>query len=92
MIKCDKGEVAIIGSPIFVMSEMSMMVYSLNKSLTEKFGTEKAKELILDAVEKGLMTDEEREKQLEEAKKMAGASLSSALDKFFDEIIERMVK
>lgn len=58
MIKCDKGNLEIRGTIIDLMAELATLIHALRDDFKES-GIEKADDIIMDTVKKGLMTEEE---------------------------------
>ncbi len=66
MILCSKSEFIMNGSGIELMSELSMIVNTMNKTLSENLDPELSKKVIMNAVEVGFLSDEEIDSKLKE--------------------------
>ena len=66
MIKTTKGIVEIKGTISEVLADVSIVIHSTKKFFTEKLGEETANDLITNAIEQGLMDEEEVEQKVKE--------------------------
>ena len=83
MIVSDKGIVRIEGNEVVVQAELSSIIYSLNKSLAKKYGAQRSKEIITQAVDKGFLSAEEIAKEA-----MASAKM---LDDFAEQVVKQIL-
>lgn len=83
MIVSDKGIVRIEGNKVVVQAELSAIIYSLNKSLAKKYGAQRSKEIIMQAVDKGFLS-------AEEIAKVAMAS-AKMLDDFSEQVVKQIL-
>ena len=66
MILCSKSEFIMNGSGTDLMSELSMIVNTMNKRFSENHDPELSKKMIMNAVEVGFLSDEEIDSKLKE--------------------------
>ena len=64
MIFSRLGNVAVEGNVSVIKADLSTIVLHINNVFTEKFGEEKAKEMIMEAVESGFKKPEEIEAEI----------------------------
>lgn len=66
MIICSKSEFILNGSGFELMTDLSMIVNSMNEMISKKYGPEFSKKVIMHAVEVGFLSDEEVNSKLKE--------------------------
>ena len=66
MILCSKSEFIINGLGIDLMSELSMIVNTMNKMFSENYDPELSKKMIMNAVEFGFLSAEEIDSKIKE--------------------------
>lgn len=80
MIKCDKGKVEICGTVQNVFAELSTLVHFLHHHAIVQFADgdyEESRKMILEAVERGLMSKEEAKDDAKEAKALVAEALEA---------------
>lgn len=92
MIKTRKGETVIDGNVTEILADVAIIIDSLNEALTEELGAKEAKQHIMEAVEYGLMSDDELKAKQKKAEEKLVCELTDALDELKKLIVEGMMK
>lgn len=92
MITSKKGETVACGSVSELLADLSVIVDSLNEELTEEFGAEEAKKAIMEAVERGFMSEDELKAKRKKYEEKLACELTEALDELKKLIVEGMMK
>lgn len=91
MIKTRKGETVVDGNISEILADVAIIIDSVNEVLTEELGAEEAKKAIMEAVEYGLMSDDELKAQNKKAEEKLACELTEALDDL-KKLLEGMMK
>lgn len=84
MIKCNKGCSEIQGSTSNILSEYTVITKTIRKALTEYKSEEFAKSVLKRSFDLGMMSEDELDKEYEEAiKKFKGTGLVTMLSELF---------
>lgn len=85
MIKCNKGMVEINGNERDLSAEVSIIIQAMYEVFMENGdSSEVAKKKIQEAVKIGLMSDEEREEEIEKKKKLIKLTMGSLFGGLFE--------
>ena len=80
MITCDKGRTRIKGNLCTIQAEMTIIIQAVREILEEKYGKERAEEIIQISVRDSEMTQEEIKKKIE------------AMERELERIVESFMK
>ena len=82
MIKCDKGNIVINGSAVLALSELTTLVHAMHYDVfigDVGMSPEESREKILEAIEKGFLTEEKIKQEVTESAGEVFAMLLDAL-------------
>lgn len=89
MIKAEETKIHLKGGDIHLLSELTLIVTSLNEHLTKKYeDKEQAKYMIEQAVRIGFLSEEEKDKEVKEKLD----EMADFIGDFLGDIVERMFK
>ena len=69
MIKCDLGHVSLKGSVPLIQAELEELIISIREAFIQKFGEEKADELINNVIENSKKSKEKRDEEFNDSEK-----------------------
>ena len=69
MIKCDLGTVSLKGSVPLIQAELEAVIVSIREAFIQKFGEEKADELINNVIENSKKSKEKRDEEFNDSEK-----------------------
>lgn len=92
MIKTRKGETVVDGNISEILADVSIIIDSVNEVLTEELGAEEAKKAIMEAVERGFMSEDELKAKRKKYEEKLACELTEALDELKKLIMEGMMK
>ena len=69
MIKCDLGTVSLKGSVPLIQAELEELIISIREAFIQKFGEEKADELINNVIENSKKSKEKRDEEFNDSEK-----------------------
>ena len=84
MIKCDLGTVSLKGSVPLLQAELEELIVSIREEFIQKFGEEKANELINNVIENSKKSKEKRDEEFNDSEK--------ELFEFFKNMINEVLK
>ena len=84
MIKCDLGHVSLKGSVPLIQAELEELIISIREAFIQKFGEEKANELINNVIENSKKSKEKRDEEFNDSEK----ELFEVFKKMINEVLK----
>ena len=84
MIKCDLGHVSLKGSVPLIQAELEELIISIREAFIQKFGEEKANELINNVIENSKKSKEKRDEEFNDSEK----ELFEVFNKMINEVLK----